>query len=74
MQTTWLDTIRFWISQNGRQARVKLAYETGIGYDAIGRIVRGERKPNKTEQIALCKVIGMKMRDFDSAATDSKSA
>ena len=74
MQTTWLDTLRYWASQNGKQAKVKLAYETGIGYDTIGRILRGERKPDKTEQIALCKVTGMKMKDFSSDCESEKQS
>ncbi|MGE3608029.1 MAG: hypothetical protein AB7I27_00475 [Bacteriovoracaceae bacterium] len=65
MQTiTNIPLLQFWISQNGKQAKVKLSYETGISYDTLGRILRGDREATKTEQIAICKVTKLKKSEL----------
>jgi hypothetical protein len=59
-----LAIIQNWVSAQGKQGRVNLAYKSGIGYDTIGRILRSDKQPSPMEVIALAKATKMKKSDL----------
>lgn len=71
---TNLDLLKFWLSQQGKQAKVKLSFDTGISYDTLGRILRGDKDPTKTEQIALCEVTGLDKNELFPIVENKKES
>lgn len=59
-----LNLLQNWVEQNGKQGRVRLAFRSGIGYDTVGRILRGERLPSKIEQAAIARATKIKKSEL----------
>jgi preprotein translocase subunit Sss1 len=57
-----------------RFKRKFLSDATGINTYTLGRIIRGERKPTKTELIALSTVTGLSIESLSLEVEDEKKA
>lgn len=66
MEKTWTKTLNDWLKAQGKNARVNLAYKTGLSYDLVGDLIRGDKSPNEAQKRALAKVLKIRLRDFDS--------
>lgn len=69
MQTKNLEHLQYWVSQHSKE---ELAFKTGIGFHTIGRILRGERVPSKTQRIAIREATGLPEKDLPLALDNKR--
>ena len=63
-----------WLTEHGPQGREALSYKSGIGFYTLGRILRGERLPTKSEQLALIQATGLNMATLFGTDKDEEES
>lgn len=56
MQYTY-DTFKKWIDDRGELAKEEMGLRSGLGFHKVGRILRKEKIPTRSEQLAIVSVL-----------------
>lgn len=59
MRTINLETLQFWIIDNGPLAKEDLASRARIKFFTLDKVLRGVRMPSELEQMAICQATGL---------------
>lgn len=60
MRNVNLETLHFWLVNNGPLAKEDLCHKARIKFFTLDKIVRGVRMATELEQMAICSATGLK--------------